>query len=182
MYSESDLEGAVAAGVIPQATADAFRQHIAATRVTPAVDEESFRLLTGFNDIFVCNAIAFYFAQKKHGSSAKERLELLSRHIQTAEVTRGCVLSALADPKVHDLGDGLEYYAALDAGCHCIVTENKKDFFRNRWKRFVRRTDISGLRELDYFSMEGQSPHIFSKIEVLDSLEFYRKYMVKQRG
>ena len=58
MYSESDLEGAVAAGVIPQATADAFRHHIAATRVTPAVDEESFRLLTGFNDIFVGIAIA----------------------------------------------------------------------------------------------------------------------------
>ena len=58
MYSESDLEGAVAAGVIPQATADAFRQHIAATRVAPAVDEESFRLLTGFNDIFVGIAIA----------------------------------------------------------------------------------------------------------------------------
>ena len=58
MYSESDLEGAVAAGVIPQSTADAFRQHIAASRVTPAVDEESFRLLTGFNDIFVGIAIA----------------------------------------------------------------------------------------------------------------------------
>ena len=58
MYSESDLEGAVAAGVIPQATADAFRHHIAVARVTPAVDEESFRLLTGFNDIFVGIAIA----------------------------------------------------------------------------------------------------------------------------
>ena len=58
MYSESDLEGAVAAGIIPQSTADAFRQHIATTRSTPAVDEESFRLLTGFNDIFVAIAIA----------------------------------------------------------------------------------------------------------------------------
>ena len=58
MYSESDLEGAVAAGVIPQSTASAFRQHIAATRASPAVDEESFRLLTGFNDIFVGIAIA----------------------------------------------------------------------------------------------------------------------------
>jgi len=58
MYSESDLEGAVAAGVIPQSTADAFRQHIAVSRVSPAVDEESFRLLTGFNDIFVGIAIA----------------------------------------------------------------------------------------------------------------------------
>jgi hypothetical protein len=58
MYSESDLEGAVAAGIIPQSTADAFRRHIATSRSTPAVDEESFRLLTGFNDIFVGIAIA----------------------------------------------------------------------------------------------------------------------------
>ncbi|MBN8807119.1 MAG: hypothetical protein J0I47_02610 [Sphingomonas sp.] len=58
MYSETDLEGAVAAGVMPLATADAFRQHVAAARATPVVDEESFRLLTGFNDIFVAIAIA----------------------------------------------------------------------------------------------------------------------------
>src|SRR3569623_439645 len=62
MYSESDLEGAVTAGVIPQATADAFRQHVAVPRSTPAVDEESFRLLTGFNDIFVGIAIALLLA------------------------------------------------------------------------------------------------------------------------
>ena len=62
MYSESDLEGAVAAGIMPLATADAFRQHIATTRATPAVDEESFRLLTGFNDIFVGIAIALLLA------------------------------------------------------------------------------------------------------------------------
>lgn len=57
MYSESDLKGAVAAGVLPRNAADAFRQHIAVTRSTPAVDEESFRLLTGFNDIFVSIAL-----------------------------------------------------------------------------------------------------------------------------
>ena len=62
MYSESDLEGAVAAGIIPQSAADAFRQHIATSRATPAVDEESFRLLTGFNDIFVGIAIALLLA------------------------------------------------------------------------------------------------------------------------
>ncbi|MDB5677840.1 hypothetical protein [Sphingomonas bacterium] len=62
MYSESDLEGAVAAGVLPLTTADAFRQHVATTRSTPAVDEESFRLLTGFNDIFVGIAIALLLA------------------------------------------------------------------------------------------------------------------------
>ncbi|WP_448661679.1 hypothetical protein ACG3SL_13510 [Sphingomonas sp. CJ20] len=53
MYSESDLASAVEAGVISPETANAIRNHVAATRAAPAVDEESFRLLTGFNDIFV---------------------------------------------------------------------------------------------------------------------------------
>lgn len=57
MYSESDIEGAVAAGVISPDAARALRDHVAAVRLTPAVDEESFRLLTGFNDIFVSIAI-----------------------------------------------------------------------------------------------------------------------------
>jgi hypothetical protein len=56
MYSESDLESAVTAGVItPQAVA-ALREHVSAARATPMVDEENFRLLTGFNDIFVAIA------------------------------------------------------------------------------------------------------------------------------
>ncbi len=53
MYSESDLEAAVAAGALTAQAADALRNHVAASRATPAVDEEHFRLLTGFNDIFV---------------------------------------------------------------------------------------------------------------------------------
>lgn len=53
MYSESDLQDAVAAGVIPAQSAQALRDHVARLRSSPVVDEESFRLLTGFNDIFV---------------------------------------------------------------------------------------------------------------------------------
>ncbi len=57
MYSESDIDGAVGAGILtPQAARD-FRDHVASVRQTPAVDEEHFRLLTGFNDIFVSIAI-----------------------------------------------------------------------------------------------------------------------------
>ncbi len=56
MYSESDLESAVAAGALtPQAVA-ALRAHISTARATPMVDEENFRLLSGFNDIFVAIA------------------------------------------------------------------------------------------------------------------------------
>ena len=53
MYSESDIDGAVEAGALTPEQAAAFRQHVSTTRAMPAVDEESFRLLTGFNDIFV---------------------------------------------------------------------------------------------------------------------------------
>ncbi len=58
MYSESDLNGAVEAGVVPRAIAEALRDHVAARRHAPVVDEEHFRLLTGFNDIFVSVALA----------------------------------------------------------------------------------------------------------------------------
>ncbi|VXC78776.1 hypothetical protein [Sphingomonas sp. 8AM] len=58
MYSESDIDQAVAAGVMPEQVASDFRHHVAALRATPAVDEEDFRFLTGFNDIFVTIAIA----------------------------------------------------------------------------------------------------------------------------
>ncbi len=58
MYSETDLEAAVVAGAITPDAAKALRNHVAAVRATPAADEESFRLLTGFNDIFVSIAIA----------------------------------------------------------------------------------------------------------------------------
>ena len=57
MYSESDIEGAVASGALTPEAARALRDHVAALRATPAVDEESFRLITGFNDIFVSIAI-----------------------------------------------------------------------------------------------------------------------------
>jgi len=53
MYSESEIDGAVAAGVLSQEAAQRLREHIAAQRATLPADEEHFRLLTGFNDIFV---------------------------------------------------------------------------------------------------------------------------------
>jgi hypothetical protein len=61
MYSESDIDAAVAAGAITPAAAAALRAHVAARHATPAVDEEHFRLLTGFNDIFVSIALVLLF-------------------------------------------------------------------------------------------------------------------------
>lgn len=58
MYTEDDLNSAVQAGVMTEATAAAFRSHVAAGHHSPVVDEEYFRLITGFNDIFVVIACA----------------------------------------------------------------------------------------------------------------------------
>ena len=53
MYSQNDLDEAVAAGAISAEAAAALRNFSARQRDLPAVDEEQFRLITGFNDIFV---------------------------------------------------------------------------------------------------------------------------------
>lgn len=61
MYSESDLDGAVSAGVLQPEAATAFRDYVAASRAAPAADEEQFRFLTGFNDVFVALALLLVF-------------------------------------------------------------------------------------------------------------------------
>ena len=53
MYSEADLQSAVSAGALSHEAAEAFRAHAAGMRTAPVADEEHFRLITGFNDIFV---------------------------------------------------------------------------------------------------------------------------------
>jgi hypothetical protein len=58
MYSQQELDDAVAAGVISAAAADALRAHVETQRSSVIADEEQFRLLTGFNDIFVSIAAA----------------------------------------------------------------------------------------------------------------------------
>jgi MFS family permease len=53
MYSDADLTDAVASGAITQQAADGLRAFVANRQATSTPDEEQFRLLTGFNDIFV---------------------------------------------------------------------------------------------------------------------------------
>ena len=58
MYSQQELDDAVASGVITAEAAAALRAHIEGQRSTTIPDEEQFRLITGFNDIFVSIAAA----------------------------------------------------------------------------------------------------------------------------
>jgi MFS family permease len=58
MYSETDIEAAVAAGAMTPDAAASLRNYMSTQRSAPNVDEEHFRLITGFNDIFVGIAAA----------------------------------------------------------------------------------------------------------------------------
>jgi hypothetical protein len=57
MYDNADIESAVAAGILTSETATAFRAHVAAKHGIAPADEERFRLLGGFNDVFLTLAI-----------------------------------------------------------------------------------------------------------------------------
>lgn len=78
----------------------------------------------------ICLAIAFYFAEKKHKSAlAKQKIDLLCEHINIAENLTYGVLKTLSNKKIHDFEDGLEYYAAKEVKCNCIITEDTEDFY-----------------------------------------------------
>src|SRR6187402_1942128 len=70
MYSENDLRDAVAAGAISGEAADALRAHVAGARTMPMTDEETFRLVNSFNDIFVTiAAVLLLFAMGGIGAA-----------------------------------------------------------------------------------------------------------------
>jgi predicted nucleic acid-binding protein len=96
------------------------------SRILSLSDKKGFEVFTSP----ICLAIAFYFSEKKFGSAkAKEKISLLCAHIKIAKVTESCVKKAITDKSVLDFEDGLEYYAALESNCHCIVTEDVDDFY-----------------------------------------------------
>jgi hypothetical protein len=77
MYSQNDLDEAVAAGALAPESAMALRAFVERQRSAPAADEEHFRLITGFNDIFVAIAAAILlFAMAWIGQSIGQGLGL----------------------------------------------------------------------------------------------------------
>lgn len=61
MYSQSDLEDAVAGGAVTAEQAASLRNFVADRNATPTADEEHARILLGFNDIYVfCASILLF--------------------------------------------------------------------------------------------------------------------------
>ncbi|MEL6737561.1 MAG: hypothetical protein AAFO28_01420, partial [Pseudomonadota bacterium] len=53
MYSEDDINSAVAAGALSAEAAASFRSYMSEARHLPRSSEENFKLINSFNDIFV---------------------------------------------------------------------------------------------------------------------------------
>lgn len=95
-------------------------------RVLSLAQNERFEMFTSP----LCLAIAFYFSSKKSGEEmAKKKIGLLYEHLSIATIDQRAVQQALNDARVHDLEDGLQYYAALEAGCQYVITENAQDYY-----------------------------------------------------
>jgi len=75
-------------------------------------------------------AIAYYFAEKKHGQpEANKKIKLLTKHLEIADCGQREVTAASQNKKIHHFEDGLQYYAAVHANCTCIVSNDLDDFY-----------------------------------------------------
>ncbi len=76
MYSQSEIQSAIDAGVVKADTITALDKHVSELRSAPVQDEENFRLITGFNDIFVAiAAIIMLVAAVGIGGAIDDALE-----------------------------------------------------------------------------------------------------------
>ncbi len=97
-----------------------------AARVLSLGEREGFTLVTSP----LCLAISFYFATKKSGEAvARSKIALLASRLEIAGADGDTVARTIADKRIHDFEDGLEYYAAMRAHCKVIVTEDTGDFY-----------------------------------------------------
>ena len=60
---------------------------------------------------------------------AKKKISLLAKNLKIASNLESGVQQIISNPKISDFEDSLEYYAAVDAGCNIIVTEDAADFW-----------------------------------------------------
>lgn len=96
------------------------------SRIVSLSNSSNFTLFTSP----LCLGIAFYFVEKKYKRhSAKDRLKIISNHLNITNVDQNTVAQCLNNPAINDFEDGLEYYSAVESNCNCIITEDIDDFY-----------------------------------------------------
>jgi predicted nucleic acid-binding protein len=95
------------------------------SRILSLADNKKYEVFTSP----LCLAIAFYFAQKKNKKLAKGKIKLLASHLSIAPVGMSAIKKTISNSSINDFEDSLEYYAALESKCDCIITEDTGDFY-----------------------------------------------------
>lgn len=97
----------------------------ACARVLSLADDPRFEVYTSP----LCLAIGAYFAEKKNGKKpARKKIALLAEKLRVTTMGPRAVERTMADTRITDIEDGFQYFSAVDAGCTCIVTYDKRDW------------------------------------------------------
>jgi predicted nucleic acid-binding protein len=113
------------ANVLVTVLCNEYPRFTACARVLSLADDPRFEVYTSP----LCLAIGAYFAEKKSGrKKAREKVALLAEKLRITAMDTQAVQLAMANPKVSDLEDGMQYYSAVAAKCGHIITYDRKDF------------------------------------------------------
>lgn len=97
----------------------------ACARVLSLADDKCFEVYTSP----LCLAIGAYFAEKKNGKKlARKKIALLAEKLNVTTMGPKAVERTFADARITDIEDGFQYFSAVDAGCTCIVTYDRRDW------------------------------------------------------
>lgn len=94
-------------------------------RVLSLADDPRFEVYTSP----LCMAIGAYFTEKKNVKKlARKKISMLAEKLLMTNLGQTAMQRTLADPRILDIEDGLQYHSAVDAKCGFIVTYDRKDF------------------------------------------------------
>lgn len=116
----------VDANVLVTVLCNEYPRFSACARVLSLADHSSFKVFTSP----LCLAIGYYFSEKKNGTKkAKTNISALAQKLKTAAIDRQAVEQAVNNKSLPDFEDAMQYYAAVNAGCDCIITYDRKDYW-----------------------------------------------------
>ena len=97
-----------------------------AARILSLADDRRFTLYTSPLAI----SIGFYFSAKKTNDKiAYNKIKILSDKVLLATNKSSDLQSVFTNKKIHDIEDGLEYFAALGSQSKAIVSYDLEDFY-----------------------------------------------------
>lgn len=97
-----------------------------ASRVLSLADSKKFTIFTSSLAI----SISFYLSSKKSSDTvAYNKIKLLSKRIEIASNKSNDLERIFENKKIHDVEDGLQYFAALNSKNKVIITYDLNDFY-----------------------------------------------------